>query len=119
MAKSKQERNNAGLPAGFKRVESAGSFPENHDFKKDPVIMGKVTAMKTTERKRGKKTEKTRIMYIANKETGEVRAVWESHALAALFDEAKVGNSVYIKSLGVKKLPGKKTLKQFDTAIGA
>lgn len=108
----------SGIPAGFKRIES-GSFPANHDFKKNPVCTGRVVGIKNVPQKRGKKTENVKILYIADKATGEVTAVWESTALAGLMAQVKQGNTVYIKSLGVKKLKGKKTLKQFECAIGA
>jgi hypothetical protein len=106
-----------GIPAGFKKVES-GSFPPNHDFKKEPVLTGIVHSIRSVPQKRGKKTEPVGVMHVADKVTGEICAVWESSALEELFKTAKPGNAVYIKSEGVQKLKGKKTLKKFTVAIG-
>src|SRR3970040_541130 len=105
-----------GIPAGFKRIET-GNFPANHDFKKQPVLEGKITAIKTAPMKRGKKTENVKISYVSDKNTGEITAVWQSSALEELMSQVKVGTVVYIRSEGIKKLKGKKTLKQFVTGI--
>jgi hypothetical protein len=104
-----------GVPAGFQQV-ATGQFPPNHDFKENPVCSGVIQQIKESDQKRGKKTEKVKILYVADESTGEITAVWESAALADFMTQVKPGDSVYIKFEGVAKLKGKKTLKKFTCA---
>lgn len=99
------------------RKISTGSFPPNHDFKKNPELEGTVTEKKKIPQKRGKKTVPVHVIYVANAD-GEIAAVWESHALAEFMEEVKVGATVRIISKGTQKLKGKKTLKNFEAFIG-
>lgn len=103
------------VPAGFQKVET-GNFPANHDFKKEPILQGKVTQIKDVPQKRGKKTEEVRVIYVADAD-GVISAVWESHAISDGMRQVKPGDEVYIRFNGVQKLKGKKTLKLFDFAI--
>lgn len=115
-SKNHNVKETKGIPSGFTRIET-GNFPANHDFKERPVLEGKVTAIKGVPQKRGKKTVTVKLIYVADKKTGEVGAVWESKALEELFSQVKVGSTVYIRSEGIQKLKGKKTLKKFVTGI--
>lgn len=103
-------------PEGWRKV-STGSFPANHDFKKKAILEGIIQEKRKIPQKRGKKTEEVFVLHIADHETGEITAVWESAALAAFMEEVKPGQYVKIESKGVTKLKGKKTLKQFDVFI--
>ena len=116
-SKAKPEARPAGnIPAGFERTQS-GSFPPNHDFKAHPILQGRVVEIRSTPQKRGKKTEEVKILYVAESDTGEIVAVWESFALESLFAQVKKGDEIFLRFNGVKKMKGKKTLKDFDAAI--
>jgi len=114
MEAKKSTRTN--VPSGFKKIET-GNFPPNHDFKKNPELIGKITTIKTVPQKRGKKIENVKIIYVADTKTGEISAVWDSKALEELFSQAKVGTEIFIRGEGIVKLKGKKTMKKFTTAI--
>lgn len=102
-----------GIPAGYQQV-ATGQFPPNHDFKASPLLEGRITQIKESEQKRGKKTEKVKILYVAEKETGEITAVWESSALEDFMSQVKAGDEVFIRFEGIQKLKGRKTLKKFS-----
>lgn len=110
------KQSKGGIPAGFQQV-STGQFPPNHDFKKEAVCTGAVTQIKESEQKRGTKTEKVKILYVADPNTGELSAVWESAALKDFFSQVRPRDTVYIRFDGVAKLKGKKTMKKFTCAI--
>ena len=112
MAKKQTEAKTEG---GYRKVAS-GSFAPNWDYKKEPILEGKVISKKKVPFKRGKKTEEVFVIEVAQA-TGEIVNVWESHATAALMEEVKIGQGVKIEFKGVKKLKGKKTLKEFETFI--
>lgn len=105
-----------GIPAGFNPV-TTGQFPPNHDFRKSAICTGRVSQIKESEQKRGSKTEKVKILYVADEKTGEIEAVWESAQLREFISQVKVGDRVYIRFDGVAKLKGRKTLKKFTCAI--
>lgn len=111
---AKQET--TGVPAGYQQV-STGQFPANHDFKAEPVCEGRVTQIKESEQKRGKKTEKVKILYVANKDSGEITAVWQSAQLEEFISQVAPGDEVYIRFDGIAKLKGRKTLKKFTCAL--
>jgi hypothetical protein len=113
MAKGKNE---SGIPQGFTAIKSGG-FAPIHDWKKNPLLRGIVQAVRTSDQKRGGKIVPVKILEVADSETGEMTSVWESYALAGLLEAAKVGDEVFIRFEGVKKLKGKKTLKEFTCGI--
>jgi hypothetical protein len=106
----------AALPAGFAPV-TAGSFPATHDFKRESTLRGIVQEKKTVPQRRGSKTEEVPLLVVANSETGELTSVWHSAALSGIMEQADKGDEVFIRFDGVKKLKGKKTLKQFTCGI--
>ncbi len=116
MPKRKAEESSNSVPAGFERIQT-GSFAPIHDFKKAPKLVGIVQEKRTSEQKRGGKLVPVQILAIANEETGEITSVWESHALLPLMQRAEKGDRVFIEFLGVKKLKGKKTLKDFACGL--
>lgn len=101
------------LPAGMEMV-SDGSLANTHDFKKEPVVMGPVVAIKVVPVRRGRVMEDNRLMTI---DTGDKQvAVWESANLKDLFDRVAVGGVVYIKLTGSIDLDnGLNPMKQFVT----
>lgn len=104
------------LPAGFRQVNS-GNFPPNHDFKKNPILQGEVTEIKTVAVKIGRKPKDTRLMIIAD-ENGVLTSVWESAALEGLFEEAKKGDEVYIQFTGMITIKGRQQpMKGFVAAV--
>lgn len=115
-AKAVAEKENGSGAKTYRKI-SGGSFPENWDYKKNPLLVGKVTEKKKVPFKRGKKTEEVFVVSVAQQDTGEIVTVWESHALGAFMDEVKQGDEVKIEFKGVRKMKGKKTLKDFDAFI--
>lgn len=110
------KRNAVGAaPEGYERVGS-GDFAQSHDFKKYPVLEGEVLATKTIEQGIGKKRRDVRIAVVHR---GDVPVtLWESAALAGLFDAVKVGDRVWVKYTGPIKIRGRKQpMKGFDSAI--
>lgn len=104
------------MPEGYRRT--AGNFPQIHDFKKEPILTGIVQEIKTVAMKMRGKASETRIMSVAQHETGEISAVWESAALQGLFDEAKKGDDVFIKFTGMIRVKGRaQPMKGFDAGI--
>ncbi len=97
------------LPKGFAPVE-ASKFPDNHDFRKEPTIQGKITEIKNIPGR-----QKRRIMYVAVS-GGEVKAVWENAMLASLFARARVGQEVFI-SMVYDGDNEKKKVSEFVTAL--
>lgn len=113
-------KSNVALPAGFEHITS-GDFAQIHDFKTTPIVQGIVSGKKSLEMMRGsgknKKMEPVAILTVTNSDTGEITSIFESSALEGVINEAKVGDEVYIAFKGVKKLPGKKTLKEYITGL--
>lgn len=105
------------IPEGFRRVES-GNFPPLHDFKKQAELIGECNAIKTIKTQKRGKVAETRIMYVADNDTGELVSVWESAALEGLFDEAQPGMQVWIKFTGLIKIKGRQMpMKGFESAV--
>jgi len=100
---------------GFKRV-SGGSFPPTLDFKVGIPVVGAVESFRTVSQKFGKDVRDTRIISILT-EAG-LRSVWESASLTGLFDEAKVGDEVWILYTGDVSIKGRKMpMHSYETAI--
>lgn len=101
------------IPSGFVQPETG--FYDAHDFEKHPLIIGTIIDFReTTPKKKGDKAQK--LMVVENSETGVKETVFHSHQLTGLFDACHIGDEVMIQFQGVKKLPGKKSLKLFETA---
>lgn len=111
--------NGATIPAGFKRVLT-GNFPDVFDFRTTATLQGTVSEIKNVQTKRGKKMVESRIMYVADKD-GALYGVWESAALAGLFNELgknPKGRKVWIHYKGEKKIKGQANpMHDFETAI--
>jgi hypothetical protein len=107
----------AALPSGFVRV-TMGNFPDIHEFKKTPMLIGTITELKTVETKRGKKLVESRIAYVADENNGgELKGVWESAALHGFFDQVKVGDRICLIYKGMKPIKGQKN-PMHDYEIG-
>ena len=110
MAKEKA-RIKVELPKGFKAITGGGFH--TWDFEAEPVIQGSIVKFGETPSKyKGKPPQK----YCVISTTKGERTVWESAALAPLFD-CKKGKEVFISFDGRKKIPGRdKPMKLFTVA---
>lgn len=103
-----------GIPAGFKPLETGG-FAPNWNYKKTPVLTGKVASITTVPTPKNTKKE-TKKMDVATADG--TFAVWESKALESLFDSAKVGSVVWIRYDGDIKVKGRpKPMHGFTVAV--
>jgi hypothetical protein len=108
MAKAKTA---TAIPAGFEVKAAEGVFGVVHDFHKEQICTGKVTAIKTVDTADGKK----RVMTVKTAD-GE-RQVWESFQLSGVFDTKKIiGKSVWFRYDGQKKFVIKKGKNKGKTA---
>ena len=110
-----------GIPEGFEQV--GGGYaptwkPEEHGKLLHGPVTGGVREVEMTIRK---KTEIRRCMEVTQKKTGERLTLWESAALAELFEtiaETGEGPEVYMRFNGLgKKKPGQNAPKLFTVAI--
>lgn len=109
--KSQPKLPNVKLPAGFKIVAGNG-FAKSFFFEKPgDEIQGTVKEVRDIKYE-GKKRK---IMTLEN-EKG-VFSIWDSAQLTPLMENVEEGTEVYIRFDGVKKLKGKKTLREFTTAV--
>lgn len=119
MAKAKAKKQSAGpaLPPGFTQVAVGGSFGESHDFKRKPILQGKVLGVDRVTFK-DKDTGKKKTQRVMRVQSGNlVSTVWESHQLQEVFSQAKRGKEIYLRFLGKKKLGGGKSVNLFQAAI--
>ncbi len=120
-AKSLPQSNS--IPDGMKQIGAGYAdtwIPEVGDSIHGPTT----SEVKTVELKIGRRTNERRCVEVTDQNSGERVTVWESAALAELFDElagAPVGTVVYIyfKGLGTAKKAGQNPPKLFDAAIAA
>lgn len=113
-AKEKRAFQNGKLPAGYERVQR-GNFPDTWDFHKkgNEVLSGVVQQIKTAQTKNGE----TRLMYVADSD-GQLWSVWDSAALEGLFNDARPGDSVFIRFKGMISVKGRKQkMKDFDVGL--
>jgi len=105
------------IPKGYKVVDTNGQT-SSVDWVKTPVVMGEVVEHKVVEikDKKTKKFKESRLIVVATKDGDEV-AVWEKHQLTKLFDSCEVGDNVFIQHIGIKKLPGGKSLHEFACGV--
>jgi|SRR5712671_3808514 len=112
------------IPAQYTHL-GKGNFPPVFTFSKvGDVLEGFCQQVKSIpgkwKRKGEKKALENRIMYIAQKGTGEVFSVWESKALEDLFNTAQPGGGVFIRYDGPIVIKGRKEpMKGFTTGYQA
>lgn len=104
------------LPDGFVS-KSGGDFAPIHNFMEagnevlQGFVQGEVRTVVTKPAKGnglGNNAEQSsRVMTVADSDTGEVKAFWESKALEGLFNDAKAGDEVYVKYTGPVKVKGR------------
>jgi hypothetical protein len=83
------------------------------------VCMGKDSIdAKKAGREKAKKGETVTIVRVADKSTGELFSVWESHSLAEFCKAVKRGDEVFLRLNAIKK-NGKRRFKDFTSAIKA
>lgn len=114
MQMSEKQKELPGIPAGFKPLETGG-FAPNWDYKKNPILTGKVTSIAKIPTPRNNK-KVTLKMDVAT-DAGTM-SVWESKALEGLFETAKVGSTVWVRYDGEIKVKGrKKSMHGFTAAV--
>ena len=109
------------LPAGFVNYGGGGSDGKTWEPNVGDELHGEVVGVKSLDAKKAgrlkaKKGETVTIVSVAEKSTGEIFAVWESHALGAFCKKVKQGDEVYLRLNAVKK-SGKKRYKDITAAI--
>lgn len=99
----------APLPKGFTAIQS-GLVPY-WSVETEPVLQGRVESFGLI--KATKKGEEDRPSMIVVRADGTKATVGSSHAIRALFGNPKVkkGTEVYFQFLGIKKLKGKRTMR--------
>lgn len=103
------------IPEGFHEVSADGLHPF-HDFRVQPVLVGKVTRIRGGTVGKGARKRDTRFMDIDDGE--RISTVGERVGLRGFFDTARVGDTVMIAFEGSRKLPGEPNpMHVFRTAI--
>lgn len=97
---------------GWKKLSTGGKAPFVIWKVKNQSIHGKITA-KGSYNYKGKKHS---LIEFVNMATGEIGALADNYGLRGLLAE-KVGTEFRVKFLGVKKLKGKQTLKEFVVEV--
>ena len=110
------------IPEGFEEI--GGGYAPTWQVDELRVLHGPVTGgVREVEMTIGRKKTTRRCMEVTRKKSGERFTVWESAALADLFDqiaETGEGPEVYIRYDGLgKKKPGQNPPKLFTVAIKA
>lgn len=114
------KKNAGAIPAGYTVFggSSDGAKWEPHP---GAILMGKCVGKKTIDaktagRQNAKKGETVTIVSVADGDSGEVFAIWESHAIAEWCKRVKNGDAVFLKFNGLKK-SGKKRFKDITAGI--
>lgn len=121
MGKQNSSTSNGSLPAGFVNVNTGGDFPPAWTPQnKGDELRGVVTAKRSIDakkagRKKAKRGDQVMIINVADND-GVLHSVWESHQLADVMKAVNIGDELYLRFDGVKKL-GKKTLKLFTAGV--
>jgi len=102
----------AKLPAGFKAIEHLGAFWKGD--KPGDSITGKLVSKKVKHFPKGKYAARDANVYTLDVKGKKVE-VTQSGGLGAL-EEVRKGQQVYIQFLGMRKLPGKKAMRDFLVA---
>lgn len=109
--KSQPKLPNVKLPAGFKIVAGNG-FAKSFFFEKvGDTIQGVVKEV----RKLKYKGDARLVMTLENDDG--IFSIWDSAQLKPLMENVEEGTEVYIRFDGIKKLKGKKTMREFTTAV--
>lgn len=120
MAKAKQSASNGGnIPKGMKPI--TGGYAKTWDVEEFDTIDGQAQEPKTVKLKQGGKEVERRCVEVKNTSDGERYTVWESAALANLFDALaeQAPCRVYIRFTGYGKAKkGQNAPKLFESAIG-
>lgn len=94
-------------PEGWTLYQDGFSFAPVYPLEAGEVFEGIVMSVRAIEVTRDGHKVPVRLMTFDT--GGEDRAFWESAALAPLFDDAKVGDSVRIEYLGMVEMPAPKS----------
>jgi hypothetical protein len=109
------------LPKGFVNYGGGGSDGKPWEPEIGGELFGKCVGKKTIDaktagRQNAKKGETVTIVSVAEKETGEIFGIWQSHALTQWCAKVKAGDEVFLRLNAVKK-SGKKRYKDITAAI--
>ena len=115
-AAPKQQRKQMALPQGF-RSTSGGDFPPVKTLGVGETFQGIVQEIRGVEIMVRKQKKTTRIMSIAQKDTGEIFSFWESAGLKGLFEQAKPGDEVFIGYNGLVNLKGGNRFHDYTSGI--
>ena len=102
------------LPTGFKAIEHIGSFWTGH--KPGDSITGVYRGSKVKHFPKGKYPARDANEHTIEVKGGKKITVTQSGGLGALQD-VKKGQAVYVEFLGIRKLPGKKSMKDYLVAV--
>lgn len=122
-AKAKALPASADIPAGMKQI--GGGYAPTWEPKEGDTLHGPTTSeVKTVEMTIGRKKQERRCVEITDSDSGNRVTLWESAALAELFDalaDAGQGTVVYIRfdGLGKARKAGQNPPKLFTAAIAA
>jgi len=112
-----------GIPEGMKQI--GGGYADTWNPEPGDSIHGPTTSpVKEVEMTIGRRKQTRRCVEVTDEESGQRVTVWESAALAELFDtltESGEGAVVYIRfrGLGTAKKAGQNPPKLFDAAVAA
>lgn len=116
MSKQRQDEMTKEMQDWFKKSGAGASeidtsWPDPHDFDKNPVLTGLVTDVETVTRLDRKPRR-------ATVDTGDAEvSLWESASLGGFFDKLRVGNRVFVQFTGMKPLGDNKEQRMFKVAI--
>lgn len=97
---------------GWTLQQDSCSSGSAHEFIMGEPLEGVIRNIREIRVRRGGEMVKARLMVLLA--DGEICTVWESAALAGLFDAAAVGDSVRIEYLGeVEQKPPKSPMKDY------
>jgi hypothetical protein len=113
MAKSASKSNAPMLPKGFKPIEHLGSFWSGQ--KPGDTIQGKYLGHKVKHFPKGKYPARDANIHTLDVK-GKKIEITQSGGLGAL-EEVKKGQTVWIAYMGQKKLPGKKSMREYTVAV--
>ncbi len=107
------------LPKGFTAIAS-GSFGDVWDYENHPVLVGKVTGVRTVTQKAKREDEKDRetgVITVKSEADGKLYTVWQSTALDEFFNHVKRGMRVAITFHGLRDVGRPQPMKVFQGAF--
>lgn len=108
---------NTSLPPGFRTVSSsyAPTWQPWNDEEQPTELVGTWGAVRTVETKRGRGTQEQQVCSIDTEDHGSF-TVWCSAALVPFFEEAKEGDTVFLRFDGMGPARGRKQPMKLITA---